>query len=88
MTKKKIVTVLVLSIFFILLIPFQVYVENMADTVNAQLLLLQAADDAGFSDLMTTKTMLKCAVGFIQALKVFSGAIIVLTISTMIKKQK
>lgn len=78
MKKKSIITLLCLLIFFILLIPLEVFVENKADTINTQLILQQAAGTADYTDLMTTKTQLRLAVNIINSLKILCGVLMII----------
>ena len=78
MNKKTAVLIIILAVFFVALIPLQVFVENKADAINTQLVLQQAADSAEYSSMMAVKSWLKVAVIAISILKVCTGILMIL----------
>lgn len=85
-TKRSAIIIIALSVFFILLIPLEIFLENKFDAVNTQLLLKQAADVANYSDIMGVKSALKVGIAIINVCKIIIGIFVALLGITILNK--
>lgn len=85
-TKRSAVFMILIAVIFILLIPLEVFLVNKTDAISTQLLLMQAAGEAGYTELMTVKSWLKVIVGVIGALKIIAGVFMIFLGAAMLNR--